>query len=240
MVREEFLSHLKDHQLVQAKQLESLRSLTLEYPYFQSAKALYLKSLKAAGKIEYNGQLKKTAAQTVDRTVLFDFITKIVENHPEAEQQTEVIVEEKQREQEHTLEQVIQFTSSDNYSFSQWLKLGSLKQVDQRIVKDENDKIIAFDQKTKDEDLHQNLIDKFLSTNPKMPKVEKTQAKTPIINTEEQTEEGLMTETLAQVYVAQKKYQNALIAYRILSLKNPEKSGYFADLIAKIEELQKK
>ena len=98
MVRKEFLSHLKDHQLVQATELESLRSLTLEYPYFQSAKALYLKSLKAAGKIEYNGQLKKTAAQTVDRTVLFDFITKIVENHPEAKQQTEVIVEEKQSE----------------------------------------------------------------------------------------------------------------------------------------------
>ena len=86
MVREVFLSHLKDHKLVQAKQLESLRSLTREYPYFQSAKALYLKSLKAAGKIEYNGELKKTAAQTVDRTVLFDFITKIVENAPESQE----------------------------------------------------------------------------------------------------------------------------------------------------------
>ena len=38
-----------------------------------------------------------------------------------------------------------------------------------------------------------------------------------------------MTETLARIYLEQKKYDNAIKAYQILILKYPEKSGFFAD-----------
>ena len=54
-----------------------------------------------------------------------------------------------------------------------------------------------------------------------------------------ETSNALMTETLAKVYLAQKKYENAIQAYRILSLKYPEKSGFFADQIKRIQILQK-
>ena len=47
-----------------------------------------------------------------------------------------------------------------------------------------------------------------------------------------------MTETLARVYLEQKKYNNAIKAYKILSLKYPEKSGYFADQIKAIKKIQ--
>ena len=47
-----------------------------------------------------------------------------------------------------------------------------------------------------------------------------------------------MTETLAKVYVAQKKYKKAIQAYKILILKNPEKSGFFADQIRAIKNIQ--
>jgi hypothetical protein len=48
-----------------------------------------------------------------------------------------------------------------------------------------------------------------------------------------------MTETLARVYIEQKKYNNAIKAYRILSLKYPEKSGFFANRIKAIKILQR-
>jgi hypothetical protein len=48
-----------------------------------------------------------------------------------------------------------------------------------------------------------------------------------------------MTETLAKVYLEQKKYENAIKAYHILSLKYPKKSGFFADRIKAIKILQK-
>ncbi|MNS22632.1 hypothetical protein D3C86_2061550 [compost metagenome] len=47
-----------------------------------------------------------------------------------------------------------------------------------------------------------------------------------------------MTETLAKVYLEQKKYQKAIQAYEILILKYPEKSHFFADRILDIKTLQ--
>ena len=50
--------------------------------------------------------------------------------------------------------------------------------------------------------------------------------------------ESLMTETLARIYLEQKNYDKAIQAYNILSLKYPEKSGFFADQIQAVKELQ--
>lgn len=45
------------------------------------------------------------------------------------------------------------------------------------------------------------------------------------------TKEDYMTETLAKVYVKQEKYKEAMKAYKILSLKYPEKISLFANQI---------
>ena len=50
----------------------------------------------------------------------------------------------------------------------------------------------------------------------------------------------LVTETLAKILTNQKKYKKAIKAYRILSLKYPKKSSFFADHIKKIKRLEKK
>ena len=47
-----------------------------------------------------------------------------------------------------------------------------------------------------------------------------------------------MTETLARVYLEQGKYKKAIQAYKILSLKYPEKSSFFADRIKDVEKLR--
>jgi hypothetical protein len=47
-----------------------------------------------------------------------------------------------------------------------------------------------------------------------------------------------MTETLARIYLEQKNYEKAIQSYKILSLKYPEKSGFFADQIQAIKEIQ--
>ena len=47
--------------------------------------------------------------------------------------------------------------------------------------------------------------------------------------------DDLITETLANIYFEQKKYEKALMAYQKLSLKYPEKSIYFASRIKEIE-----
>ena len=50
------------------------------------------------------------------------------------------------------------------------------------------------------------------------------------------TKEDYMTETLAKVYVRQEKYKEALKAYKILSLKYPEKISLFANQIKDLKK----
>lgn len=50
------------------------------------------------------------------------------------------------------------------------------------------------------------------------------------------TREDYMTETLAKVYVKQEKYKEAMKAYKILSLKYPEKISLFANQIKDLKK----
>ena len=82
-----------------------------------------------------------------------------------------------------------------------------------------------------------DIINKFIETNPKIPPINKENNITAISsNTDDKS--YLMTETLAKVYLEQKKYQKAIQAYEILILKYPEKSSFFADRILSIKNLQ--
>ncbi|MDO4228292.1 MAG: hypothetical protein Q4C98_00610 [Capnocytophaga sp.] len=82
------------------------------------------------------------------------------------------------------------------------------------------------------------LIDKFLESNPKIEPSKDYVSNINLANEVKTDPHQLMTETLAQVYVNQRKYKQAIQAYEILILKNPEKSAYFAAQITNIKILQ--
>jgi len=54
---------------------------------------------------------------------------------------------------------------------------------------------------------------------------------------EKDIDESYFTETLAKIYVKQKRYDKALEIIRSINLKNPKKSAYFADQIRFLEKL---
>ncbi len=83
-----------------------------------------------------------------------------------------------------------------------------------------------------------DLIDQFIANNPKIPPVKKGVPNRNLASDHIIPTDSLMTETLAKVYLAQKNYKKAIQAYKILILKNPEKSGFFADQIRAINKLQ--
>jgi len=83
-------------------------------------------------------------------------------------------------------------------------------------------------------------IDRFIRDNPKIvPQAAAEAEKVNISQSVKIDKEELMTETLARVYLEQGKHKKAIQAYRILSLKYPEKSGFFADQIKAVEKLRK-
>jgi hypothetical protein len=90
--------------------------------------------------------------------------------------------------------------------------------------------------------LQSELIDKFIIANPRIePQKDKTYVQ-PDDLAKPYIEEkgGLVTETLAKIYVSQGYYSKSIDIYEKLSLKFPEKSSYFASQIEKVKEYLKK
>jgi hypothetical protein len=90
--------------------------------------------------------------------------------------------------------------------------------------------------------LQSELIDKFIIANPR---IEPQRDKVFISNVDIskpfiEEGEGLVTETLAKIYVGQGYYSKAIDIYEKLCLKFPEKSSYFASQIEKVKEYIKK
>lgn len=309
---------------IRSRQTIELESILHQFPYFQAARAIHLKGLYDENSFRYNHELKKTAAYTTDRSILFEFITsknftsiqqaffeekeaaiqdiivnqykvvipeetkpvvpevdpleqsirssiKVAEPDPiRIETQTTV---EKQDKTETALEQSIrtsikvaepetekptvesqsipaneaseietavenleigkplEFSKEEKHSFQEWLQLAKFSPIDREnpVEKEEIDP-----EKKKKLD----LIDKFIETNPKIVPNKNTPATPVNIDKSTQDTSYLMTETLAKVYLEQKKYQKAIQAYEILILKYPEKSHFFADRISDIKILQ--
>lgn len=82
------------------------------------------------------------------------------------------------------------------------------------------------------------LIDRFIQSEPAMPKITAIPAgEIKDLSQETQLDkEELFSETLAKIYVKQQLYEKAIATYIKLSLKYPEKSVYFANRIEKIKE----
>jgi len=135
------------------------------------------------------------------------------------------------------------FTRREKYSFTEWLRLTSLKASDEPINKEQEvgTDPISFPMEEavlKRKKFH--LIDKFIEDNPKIVPKKTTASNIDIRTSVKIDKTELMTETLAKVYLEQKKYKKAVQAYKILSLKYPEKSSFFAGQIEAIHQLQKK
>ncbi len=114
-------------------------------------------------------------------------------------------------------QQPIAIPSENNvHSFLQWLELVEDKTSDPTRTK--------FD-----------WIDDFLAQNAKIIPSKNTSSKKDLSKENPLSKNEIMTETLAHLYWRQKKYDEAKKAFKILSLKYPEKSGLFADYIKQIK-----
>jgi len=153
----------------------------------------------------------------------------------------EALSEDKKRaSKDLELGEPLPFSKKEKHSFSEWLQLSSFKPVKRNEGRREEREIenIHFPLEEDTEKLKKfELIDKFIADNPKI-KPQKDVPKVSIGNSVTFDNKELMTETLAKVYLEQKKYKKAIQAYKILSLKYPEKSGFFADRIKAVERLK--
>ena len=177
-----------------SKSLE-LKKILNSYPYFQSASAYYLKTLKAQKKDSYRELLPKTAILTFNRSILRNWLysDEIKDNQDKVK--------------------------NEKYSFLDWFD----------VINDDMPKV---DEKF-------DLIDEFIKNSPKI-KINNDYDVKSSFKTDQKIKDELITETLAKIYVKQEKFNKAIKAYEILSLKYPKKSSFFADQINDIKKLKSK
>ena len=256
MNRKEFSTILANPSKIDQDQFEEISSIVKEFPYFQAGKIILLKILKNTESFKYNKFLKITAAYTTDRAILFDFITsntfiqneiseKIKENHEGLKSISVTEYENfsihpskgisdtefKNQELEEKLLSIgepLKFEKGETHSFSQWLKLTKISPIDRNY---------DIEQKR---NIKNDIIDDFIYRNPKFKAIKKTSYQENLAEKSFSDPDNLMTETLAKIYLEQKNYSKSIQSYKILSLKYPEKSSFFADRIKAIKKLQKK
>ncbi len=141
------------------------------------------------------------------------------------------VSEEKEEDlaEELNLGKPLPFTKKEKHSFTEWLQLTKARKAstEENIVSKDLEKKQKFE-----------LLDKFIENNPKIVPKEESKVKVNIKESTKIDKNELMTETLAKVYLEQKKYKKAIQAFKILRLKYPEKSGFFADQIRAVKKLQ--
>ncbi|MDN3665813.1 hypothetical protein ACFFU1_18400 [Algibacter miyuki] len=144
-----------------------------------------------------------------------------------------------------SLGQPLPFDKTETHSFNEWLKLSRFKPIE-RIENRQLDKIKPKKDKPAkikspealEKEKKFDLIDQFIIKNPKINPTKPLLQKGNLAKAQMIQPEALMTETLARIYVEQKNYPKAIQSYKILSLKYPEKSGFFADQIKAVKQLQ--
>ena len=129
----------------------------------------------------------------------------------------------------------LEFSANEKHSFQEWLQLSRIEPIVREKEAFDTSEIPPLDDEKKKK---AELIDKFIESSPKISPVKQGAVSANYLEPNRSDTSYLMTETLARVYLEQKKYQKAIQAYEILILKYPEKSSFFANRISDIKILQ--
>ncbi|PZX93731.1 hypothetical protein DOS84_10045 [Flavobacterium aquariorum] len=215
-----------DSQIVEKEEIAPITTTPLEHSILTSIKEANANPAQNNSLFIEKLEIDKNVEQSILDSIKEATPTKSEEVTTEAEKNLEI-------------GKPLDFSKSETHSFHQWLQISRIQPIIRENPKENNsmakepESIIDESKKKKAE-----LIDKFIETSPKIPPIKPGVVFTPNIDLNKEDNSYLMTETLAKVYLEQKKYQKAIQAYEILILKYPEKSSFFADRIKDIKIVQ--
>ncbi len=250
MNKELFYAYLKEDKELDDDAIFQLKQVIKKYPYFQAAKLMLLKNMKDTEHPEFISAMKNFAVECSDREKLFyslnherfaRFFPKIISESGNNIDRTELLLASFLKSIEND-----DAEDSANSQLENQLVSNSIISTD----------YLAYLEKTDPEEnrpegddeaqpmKHQELVDRFLEKssgdevlfsnckNDNNDSQESSQSADILLD-----DDTFLTETLAQVYIKQKKYQQALTIIKRLSLNFPKKSIYFADQIRFLEYL---
>ena len=237
MNREKFDNFIENYDSKDEILVSQMALLIEKYPYFQLPRFFLTKSLKDQNKNGLDMALNQLALYTANRGLLKQKIeskvkstkkvndTKSLNTTKKIQNNLQALAKEKKLKSQSIKK--VRFSKDLKLSFLDWIKY---TEENQKIQIQESKKLEPLKNKL-------SIIDRFIEADPKISPMEKNEPIESLINGDFNSEE-LMTESLAKILLRQKKYKKAIKAYKILSLKYPEKNVFFAGQIQKIKKLQ--
>lgn len=214
--------------------LYELRLIVGKYPYFDVARLLMLKNLYLLHDIDFGKEMRKAAVYLKSRWPIFELMAgygtaSVIEQAPE-----DIPVDRTMS----LIDAFLETLPADSFS----LEAEGAAAVDyvSAYLKDKK-----VDDKSVPELRGQNLIDDFLAgDNERITLDLRGENEVPVpvesvVVEEAPAETSFFTETLANIYIKQGKYEKALEIIKRLCLEYPNKNRYFADQIRFLEKIIK-
>ncbi|MBP5323174.1 MAG: tetratricopeptide repeat protein [Bacteroidaceae bacterium] len=224
--------------------LYTLRSLVARFPYFQTARLLMLQNLFILHEPDFGKELKRSVFYVADRRVLWQMMNGFSSEWGESTSNSLVTEgEEAENQESPTVDRTLSLIDAFLETLPeqpQTLVLETPASVDYMgmVTLSENDsksprvglKPVGISKETSDVEETEEVLSH--TEEKESDSAEKNEEETAF-------DPDFFTETLARIYIKQKKYDRALEIIRSLYLNFPEKNIYFADQIRFLEKLVK-
>jgi hypothetical protein len=247
MEKEKFYSYLDSSDMKGQEASDFFHSIINAYPYFDSARVLFLKSLKVNESPSFEDQLYKNAGLLPDRRQLFFIIHPLSQDLSKHQTSHQRVATTSNKETDSTFVLIDDDTQSINGSFvdisdspqEHDVPISGYELLD--ISEQDNSNGATGLETDPETTTNDDLIEKFIKSNPRLKPPQMIQGEQEDISLKSLEEpEDLITEPIAKIYLSQGFSEKAISIYEKLSLKYPEKSSYFAGQISEIKKQSNK
>ena len=227
---------INDRTKLNADTLVELKAVVEEYPFFQTARLLYVANLYAVHDRSFGEELRKASVFLPDRRALFYMIEG---EHYVIETPENAVPAASEKSKDRTISLIDNFLSNqreENENKRAKPTLADLTTDYAAFLVNQDDVVSDADEAPKLRG--QSLIDNFIEVTKGKQRIEMPDLNdedynfSPAISPED---EEIYTEKMTDIYIKQGRYAEALGILKKICLNKPKKSAYFANQMKLLE-----